>query len=188
MRSPLIAVTGRFQPIHNDHLDLMLGAVDECGQLIVGVTNPDARSRVVDSASPHRHRATANPFSYFERHSLIARSLTTAGLKLAQFTIVPFPLEAPELWHDYIPKHAVQLVRTFTKWEDRKVELLRSGGYEVRAIQGNVETRISATDVRAAMAAGTDWRKHLPAGAIRELTAMGDEELARRCAGQASNR
>ena len=184
MGAPFIAVTGRFQPFHNDHLELTMVGVEECGRVVLGITNPDVRSRVEDSQSLHRHSKEANPFTYFERQRIIARSLTMAGLEPTQFDIVPFPLEAPRLWHDYIPPHAVQLVRTFTKWEDRKIEMLRSGGYEVRGIPGNARTRISASDIRAAMAAGTDWREQLPAGAVDVLSEFGDVELARRCARQ----
>ena len=79
-------------------------AVDESGHVVVGITNPDARSRVVDPHSAHRHRKDANPFSYFERHLMIARSLTGAGLIPSQFAVVPFPLEAPALWFGYIPE------------------------------------------------------------------------------------
>lgn len=187
MRTPLFAVTGRFQPFHSDHLDLVLQAVDDGGSVIVGVTNPDARSRVRDSQSPHRHRDDANPFSYVERQAMIASSLSAAGLARTQFAIVPFPLDVPQVWHDYIPSHAVQLVRTFTKWEDKKVELLRAGGYEVRAIPGDQRSRISASDVRAAMVAGADWREHLPQGTVEVLSAIGDVELASRCARDAAD-
>lgn len=181
MRTPLIAVTGRFQPFHTDHLELILRAVGESDRVIVGITNPDARSRIQDSQSPHRHRDDANPFSYFERQMMIARSLLAAGLAQAQFTIVPFPLEAPELWDGYIPRHAVQLVRTFTKWEDRKVELLRRGGYEVQAIPGDLQWRIAASDVRRAIVAGGDWREHLPQGTVEVLSEIGEQELRSRC-------
>ena len=95
--------------------------------------------------------------------------------------IVPFPLDAPESWASYVPMHAIQLVRTFAKWENRKVEILRAGGYQVRAIPGDVRSRINASDIRAAMAAGADWREHVPAGTAEVLSALGDETLARRC-------
>lgn len=180
MRTPLIAVTGRFQPFHSDHLQLILKAIGESERVIVGITNPDVRSLVRDPQSPHRHRQDANPFSYFERQEMIARSLET--LSESRFAIVPFPLDAPSLWHDYIPPDAVQLVRTFAKWEDRKVELLRSGGYEVRAIPGDVRSRIAASDVRRAIAAGDDWRQNLPEGTVAVLSEIGDEELRGRCA------
>ena len=139
MRTPAIAITGRFQPFHNDHLELTLSAFDDCGHVIVGITNPDARSRIEDASSPHRHREDANPFSYFERQTIVTRSLALVGLKRSQFVVVPFPLEASALWHDYIPPHVVQLVRTFTKWEDKKIDMLRSGATkceELRATRG----------------------------------------------------
>lgn len=181
-QTPLLAVTGRFQPFHTDHLDLVLRAASDCYQLIVGITNPDIRSLVPDSASVHRHRKDANPFTYFERHSMITGALTQAGLSRDRFAIVPFPLDAPESWPSYVPLHFAQLVRTFAKWENKKVEILRAGGYQVRAIPGDLRSRICASDIRAAMAAGADWRKHVPAGTQEFLSTIGDEELALRCA------
>ena len=183
MRTPIIAVTGRFQPFHSDHLELILSAASDCGRVIIGITNPDARSRVEEPQSPHRHRNDANPFTYFERQEMVARSLR--ALLPDRLTIVPFPLDTPQYWCDYIPRHAIQLVRTFAKWEDRKVEILRAGGYEVRAIPGDVDARISASDIRAAMAAGTAWHDWVPAGTASVLSAMGDEELMRRCTADA---
>lgn len=180
------AVTGRFQPFHNDHLDLVMTAAREGGRLIVGITNPDHRSRVEDPASAHRHRDAANPFSYFERSDMIARALLDSGLPMSAFTIVPFPLEAPALWHNYIPAKTVQLVRTFAKWEHRKVEMLEMGGYTVRTLPGDLQTRISATDIRAALATGGDWQSQVPPGAADVLLSLGADELARRCRASAT--
>lgn len=61
------------------------------------------------------------------------------------------------------------------------MEILRAGGYQVRAIPGDVRSRISASDIREAMAARLGWRAHVPTGATEVLMGMGDEELARRC-------
>lgn len=182
MKENSIAVTGRFQPFHLDHLDLVLQAIESSDSVIVGITNPDLRSLVGDSASPHRHRPDANPFTYFERCQIIEQALLAAGLSASQFTIVPFPLDTPSVWHSYIPISYRQLVRTFETWEHRKVELLEAGGYEVKAITGDRNTRISASDIRAAMATGGDWQRWVPEGAAAVLASFGSDELARRCA------
>lgn len=38
---PLVAVCGKFQPFHNDHLKYVLSAFEFGEHVIIGVTNPD---------------------------------------------------------------------------------------------------------------------------------------------------
>lgn len=184
IRSTLAAITGRFQPFHLDHLALAQRALADYERITIGITNPDPRSQVRNAASPHRHRAEANPLTYFERLSIIRSALEMAGVPSARFDIVPFPLEQETLWYHYIPAENVQLVRTFSEWEDTKVDILRGGGYTVQTIAGNPATRISASDIRAAIAAGSDaWRDQVPAGTRAVLDSWCRETLRRRCQG-----
>ena len=60
-------VTGRFQPVHCQHMELFEMARHQCGHLIVAVTNPDPGARHPEPTSTHRHTAAANPFTYYER-------------------------------------------------------------------------------------------------------------------------
>ncbi len=165
----LAAVTGRFQPFHRDHLELVEHAMTLADAVVIGITNPDERSRIADGTSAHRHTDAANPFSYFDRQRIICAALLGEDFAPDTFTIVPFPLDQPQVWGDYIPTHAVQLVRTFSPWEHRKVSLLEDGGYPVEVLEGDSATRIHATEVRRAITEGQPWEHWVPEGAAAVL-------------------
>lgn len=159
----LACVTGRFQPVHRDHVWLFGAALAEHDELVVAVTNPDPGARRVETSSGHRHRDEANPFSYFERHRLLSAALRGIGVA-DRCAIVPFDLTAPEHWAQYVPREAVQYVRVFSDWEREKVRRFTEAGYRVVALPGDPATRLSASAVRDALRAGDDWAGHLPAG------------------------
>jgi hypothetical protein len=76
-----------------------------------------------------------------------------------------------------------QLVRIFSDWEREKCRRLAAGGYPVIELQGDPERRVSASDLRAAMARGDGaWREQVPAGTRAALEAIGEQVLRRRCA------
>lgn len=165
----LVAVTGRFQPVHLDHLDLMRVGLSMGDVLIVGITNPDRRSLIEHSASSHRHTDEANPYTYFQRALWVRDSLLEAGVPPGRFLITPFPLEAPDTWTSYIPASAHQLVRTYSPWEDSKADALRAV-YRTTVIKGDPETKIAATAVRSGIAGDTDdWRALVPAPVARSF-------------------
>lgn len=166
----LIAVTGRFQPLHLDHVELLMLGAEMGEHLIVGITNPDGRSLVEHGASRHRHTDEANPYTYYERAAWVRESLVDAGLDTADFTVTPFPLERADVWTSYIPAHAHQVVRVFSAWEQAKAEALMSV-YPTTVIQGDPARKIAATDIRGAIARGDEsWRACVPAAVARALT------------------
>src|SRR6185503_2780148 len=83
------AVTGRFQPVHHQHLELFALALAEHDHLVVAVTNPDSGARHEAATSTHRHTDAANPFTYFERLRLLRAALDGAGLA-DRASVVPF--------------------------------------------------------------------------------------------------
>ncbi len=177
-----VAVTGRFQPFHTDHLALVLHALSLAGKVLIGITNPDSRSLQPAPESDHRHLPAANPFSWFERLQFIEAALEHHGVARARYTLAPFPLDAPSTWPAYVPAGTPQLVRIFSDWEREKSRRLTAGGYPVIELQGEPARRVSASDLRAAMARGDGtWRTHVPAGTLKMLEAIGDAELRRRC-------
>ncbi|HLQ85097.1 MAG TPA: adenylyltransferase/cytidyltransferase family protein [Salinisphaeraceae bacterium] len=158
------AVTGRFQPVHDQHIELFKLALQSCEHLIVAVTNPDLGSLYACTASAHRHRPADNPFTYYERVRLLTSTLAASGL-LVRTTLVPFDLGAPEHWPEYVPLQTRQFVRVYSAWEAAKVELLRAKGYHVEVLFGDVATRRSSTDIRACMRAGSEWQSLVPRAA-----------------------
>ena len=124
----LAAVTGRFQPVHAQHLELFAHALREHDELVVAVTNPDTGARREELTSAHRHTDAANPFTYYERVRLLTVALAGAGLA-ERTVVVPFDLTRPELWPQYVPLHARHYVRAYSAWEKDKASQLEAGGY-----------------------------------------------------------
>lgn len=176
----LVCVTGRFQPVHADHLQLFRTALAAGDRLVVAVTNPDPGTRRAEPASEHRHRADANPFTYYERVELLTAALAgDDGLgpeRAAQVRIVPFDLARPEHWPHYVPLSAVQYVGVYGPWEREKVRRLAAGGYRVVEVPGEESTRRTATAIRSAVRAGQDWEQLVPPATVAPLRAL----LARR--------
>ncbi|HVL86064.1 MAG TPA: cytidyltransferase [Pseudonocardia sp.] len=172
--SPLGCVTGRFQPVHDQHLELFGLVLARCAHLVVAVTNPDTGARHPEAAAPHRHTAQANPFTYYERARLLDAALAGAGLR-DRATVVPFDLTRPHLWHQYVPVHARQFVRVHGPWERTKAAWLAGAGYAVTVFDGDPATRVAATDLRALLA-GDGWRHAVPAATVPVL----DDLLAAR--------
>lgn len=162
-RADLGCVTGRFQPVHDQHLELIGIALAECRHVIVAVTNPDTGARHQEVTSAHRHTAAANPFTYYERSRLLTAALAGAGWA-GRTTVVPFDLTRPALWPDYVPLDSRQFVRAFDGWERQKAAALEAGGYPVTLLDGDPAAKRSASTVRALLTADGPWRDAVPAG------------------------
>lgn len=165
MTERLGCVTGRFQPVHAQHLELFGHALQERDHLLVAVTNPDTGARHEQSTSAHRHTAAANPFSYYERCRLLAAALAASGLG-GRTTVVPFDLTRPEHWPEYVPLPAEQFVRAFTDWERQKAGWLADAGYRVTVLDGDPAARLSSTTIRRLLLIGGDWEAAVPAATV----------------------
>lgn len=161
-------VTGRLQPVHNGHLELFRMVLDAGLRLVVGITNPDPPSRAEHPDHGSRHLEENNPFTYYQRMTMVRAALRSAHVERDRYEIVPFPLHDRDRVGHYVPFDVVQYVRVFSRWEAGKAEMLRGYGYSVKAIQGDVEQRITATDIREGLRRGRPWH-HLVAPPVAEL-------------------
>src|SRR5271169_4771736 len=84
------SVHGRFQPLHNDHVEYIMEAKKRCEYLWIGITKYD-----VDQLNPlgrHRERPEANPLTFFERIKIIKEALIDFDISPANFGFLPFPI------------------------------------------------------------------------------------------------
>jgi nicotinamide mononucleotide adenylyltransferase len=167
-------VTGRFQPVHAQHLDLFDVARARCGHVVIAVTNPDSRARRQEATSAHRHTPGANPFTYFERVRVLQVALDEWGHS-GEATIVPFDLTRPELWPEYVPVTARQFVRAYSDWEREKARRLALAGYAVTLLDGDPAGRLSSSDIRACMWSGGHWQHLVPASTVAVLRQLLEE-------------
>lgn len=157
-------IHGRFQPLHNDHLKYLLAGRARCRHLIVGITNPDPLHTRAESADPERSRPSANPLTYYERHVMVRLALTSEGVPLTDFTIVPLPINQPELFACYVPADAVYFLSIYDDWGRRKRDRFIALGLTVEVLseRSPEEKGISATDVRRRMTDGEPWEALVP--------------------------
>jgi cytidyltransferase-like protein len=166
----LAAVTGRFQPVHAQHLELFGHALRHHDELVVAVTNPDTGSRRREATSAHRHTDAANPFTYYERLRLLTAALTGAGLA-ERAVVVPFDLTRPDLWPQYVPRHARHYVRAYSAWEMDKAAQLEAGGYAVTVLDGDPSAKLDASAIRAAFDDGS-WAAMVPTATLPVLRTL----------------
>ncbi|GAA1518873.1 adenylyltransferase/cytidyltransferase family protein [Nocardioides humi] len=161
-------VTGRFQPFHRGHMELVQIALRTHEYVIVGVTSP-VRCRVTERRqSAHRHLTVSNPYTYYQRALLISKAVEEIGER-RRVLVVPFDLDNVDSVADYCPFDAVQYVRVFSEWERRKAEILRSAGFEVSEIQMS-EKQVEASQIRALMRDGhAAWETLVPPSTVALL-------------------
>jgi nicotinamide mononucleotide adenylyltransferase len=164
-------IHGRFQILHRDHLKYLLSGKNLCRHLVVGITNPDPFLTREDSADSGRSKADANPLTYYERLILIRKALTEAGIGLDAFTIVPFPINLPDLYQYYVPMDAVFFLSIYDDWGIRKKDTFLKNGLKIHILRNVTaeEKGISAAEVRAAMVKDRPWEHLVPASVAETL-------------------
>ena len=149
-------IHGRFQPLHLGHLTYLELAAARCGELFVGITNPDRRAMRPEPDDPARHLPESNPFTYTERMLMIAAAAQEAGIGVR---VIPFPITEPQLWDDYVPRDVVHFLRVLSPWGSAKLDRLRAHGYRVELLAAPEGKQVSGEQVRAALRGGGDWRR-----------------------------
>lgn len=157
-------IHGRFQVLHDDHLKYILAGKARCRHLVVGITNPDPFLTRDDKADPERSDSHSNPLSYFERYVMVREVLLEAGVKYSEFSVVPLPINLPELYRYYVPLDATFYVTIYDQWGRRKLEQFESMGLriEVLWVKPRNEKGLTGTDIRSRMARGRPWENFVP--------------------------
>lgn len=165
MTQRVACFTGRFQPFHNQHLEVLSALSHEFDRIIIGVTNPDIENLSEHVASLHRHTDAANPFPYESRVQIIKDSISElTDLNNLEIEIIPFDLTQPDSWT--VPAETVFALRIFSVWEASKLDLFTGQGFEVLELPAPA-TKISASDIREKLTTNdSTWHSHVAPGAI----------------------
>jgi nicotinamide-nucleotide adenylyltransferase len=156
------SIHGRFQPFHIEHLQYALGAKEECVFLWVGITKFDVAPDDERPLASHRERPENNPFTYFERITMIAEALVDAGVSRNSFGFIPFPIETPRRLPEFMPTSIPCFTTICEPWNHEKIKVLRACGYDVRVLWERQKT-ISSSTIRDDIAiGGRDWKKMVP--------------------------
>jgi nicotinamide mononucleotide adenylyltransferase len=157
-------IHGRFQVLHNDHLKYLMAGKSRCRHLVVGITNPDPSLTGQESADRHRSELSANPLTYFERYVMVRAVLKAEGVPSDAFSVVPFPINFPELLKYYVPMDATFFLTIYDDWGRRKLERFRTLGLNVEILWERplTEKGISGKEVRLRMVEGKPWEDLVP--------------------------
>ncbi|RQW85946.1 MAG: nicotinate-nucleotide adenylyltransferase [Geobacter sp.] len=161
-------IHGRFQVLHNDHLVYLLAGAALCRHLVVGITNPDPLLTKDESADPKRSNPAANPLSYFERYVMVRAVLDEAGIEPSRYSVVPFPINMPELYRYYVPLDALFFLSIYDDWGKRKLEYFTSLGLATHVLRevSAAQKGLSATDIRRRMALDEPWEELMPSAVV----------------------
>ena len=174
-------IHGRFQVVHNDHLKYLLAGKKVCNHLVVGITNPDPMLTRNDDSDPRRSRPESNPLTYFERMIMIRDVFFETGVKDASFSIVPFPINFPELYDYYVPMDATFFLTIYDAWGRKKLNQFKGRGLKTHILWDRKpqDKGISAGDVRECMRKGYPWEHMVPLATKKLMEKWGIPERVR---------
>lgn len=143
-------IIGRFQPLHNGHMEVIRKVAAECDRLIIGI-----------GSAQYSHSAD-NPFTAGERFLMITEALKAEGIKNAD--VVPVEdLNRYSIWVSQVesicPPFAI--VYSNNKYTRR---LFYEAGYEVRESPIYNRREYSGTEVRKRILNDGDWKNLVPPG------------------------
>lgn len=179
---PLVAVCGKFQPFHNEHLTYVLAAFKVGEHVIIGITNPDPTYIREEDADPIRSTIEANPFTYYERHLMVVECLRDEEIDQIRYDVVPFPINVPESWFYYIPKQAIFLLTLYDedKWLLRRKKILELHGIHTEVLWTKQKKGITGTEIRRRIRLGTNWEELVPLATRRIIKRHGLENRIRK--------
>jgi nicotinamide mononucleotide adenylyltransferase len=162
MMQELGSAHGRFQPLHNGHLEYLLGAKVRCRYLWIGITQYNIKNLSKSPENRHRELPFNNPLTYFERVEMITNALVSRGVPRSEFGTIPFPVETPHLLHDYLPTNITIYTTICDDWNRHKISLLVSLGYKV-IVLWEKEKLFEGSKIRLSISRGeNDWENDVP--------------------------
>jgi len=176
-------IHGRFQGLHLGHMEYLLEGKKRCEHLIIGITNyePYLNLNVNNPANLNRTKADANPFTYFERYKMLQGSIIEAGVDIASFDIVPFPIENPENIFNFTPNDATYYVTIYDQWGYEKERVLQKIGCktEVMWVRNDSQRITSGTEIREKIKSKSEWKHLVPKYVYDYIVEFGIDERIR---------
>jgi cytidyltransferase-like protein len=146
---------GRFQPVHNGHLDFLRAASEYCETIIVfvvGSSEPKGASIEADVMNAS-HESSRNPFQLADRFRWLTAAVREMDLPTGKILCSMGPRidYDPAFYRLALPKDRVFLISDRDAAEERKRALLEMAGETCLAVQRKDWTPISSTMVRQAI-------------------------------------
>jgi len=157
-------IHGRFQILHNDHMKYLLAGKARCRHLVVGITNPDPTLTRDDPVNIDRSHFIANPLTYYERYVMIRRAFGEVGIDQSEYSVVPFPVNFPELYRYYVPLDATFFVTIYDEWGRKKLEMFTAAGLKTEILwEKPIEEKgLTGEEIRRRIVSGIAWKHLIP--------------------------
>jgi len=157
-------IHGRFQVLHNDHVKYIMAGKMLCHNLVIGITNPDIITTGFEKSDPKRDEVLANPLTYYERYIIIKKMMLENSVDFKQISIVPFPINYPDMYKQYLPMDGVFFLTIYDDWGRQKLKYFKSLNlkYHVLWEISYEEKGISSTDIRSDMLNNKKWQDRVP--------------------------
>jgi len=157
-------IHGRFQILHLGHMEYLLAGMSKCDFLYIGITNPDPELTQKNSTDAKRSELAANPFTYYERLEMIRDAMLENAVDRANFEIVPFPINFPNLIKYYVPLNATFFVTIYDEWGRHKLQTITDLGVKVETMWTRTmdERLTSGSEVRTLIAENKEWQHLVP--------------------------
>lgn len=164
-------VNGRFQGLHLGHLEYILEAKKLCEELIIGITNPDPVLTSDNEVDAKRSKIEENPFTYYERMIMVKNALLEHKINRAEFEIVPFPINRPEIIKCYVPLDAIIYITIYDEWGKFKMKTLQDFGFTTHLLwERKMSDRFTTgKEVRSLIKSGGDWEKLVPSSVAQVI-------------------
>lgn len=141
-------VIGRFQPLHNGHMEVIRKCAEESDNLTIGI-----------GSAQYSHEKD-NPFTAGERYLMMDEALKADNID--NYCIVPIEdLNRYSVWVAHVVSMSPPFSRVYSNNPFTK-RLFTEAGYEVRASPLYSRDVYSGTEIRRRMIAGEDWRSLVP--------------------------
>lgn len=169
MENKIGIIHGRFQILHNGHMEYLLEGMNRCEYLLIGITSPDSNYTKYTAANPHRSLGSSNPLTYYERFEMIRLAMLECSVPRENFDIVPFPINVPEKLFNYVPNNGKFLMTLYDEWSREKYEILSSLGCEIDVMweRTNEQKVTSGSEVRVKIISGEPWEMLVPKSVYR---------------------
>ena len=141
-------IQNKFHIFHFKHMEHILTAKMRCKKLIIGISDPE----------------TKEPFSYYERMSMISDSLKEFGLKREEFEIVPFPMGEPEKLSLYAPLESTVFMSDYDEKSEQECEVLEHQNFKVKVLwrKSEEEEKITEKEIKTCILNGEEWKQFVP--------------------------
>ena len=141
---------GRFQPVHNGHLEIIKKIVEDVDELVILV-----------GSSQYSHRLD-NPFTAGERITMIRKAIEEKGIHLSRIWIIPVPdVHQHALWVSQIVAYSPKVDIVYAN-EPLTSRLFIEAGFKVKSMPFIKREVYLATEIRKRMTEGENWEELVP--------------------------